>query len=280
VYLRLYDQKMKRLQISVCMVIHNEEKTLERCLKSFSDLVSEIIIVHDGKCTDNSLNIAKKYKAKIFVRPFKGYCEYHRPFTFKVAKYDWVLMPDADEYLSPTLQKALARLIKQGVGVYDFLWPGYDKGKTYDNAYKRTLFKKSKIKYFSLQNQNPLPLDNTVKIKRLDYIIHHRRDYDYLNLKLFWKRYQFISNINALQLLERHKFSLYNCKTADLEYRNIIRTRYPLLLGVIGSSLFHISKGIVEAVKDRQFFYFKQGFFTSLYCTMVFGKVFWYKLSK
>ena len=53
--------KNKKLSVSVVMVIYNEEKLFERAIGSFYDLVDEIIIVHDGKCIDQSLEIARKY---------------------------------------------------------------------------------------------------------------------------------------------------------------------------------------------------------------------------
>lgn len=271
---------MKKLPISACLVIHNEDRTLERCLKSFSKLVEEIIIVHDGSCSDNSLKIAKRYGAKIFIGTHKGYPEYHRPFTFKKTTHDWILMPDADEYLSNALQEALPKLIKRNVDIYDLLWPGYDNGNTYNNAYKRILFKKNAIKYFSLLNQNPLPVNNKVKIKQLNYIVHHKKTYNYLDIKIFLKRYQKISTLNALQLLGRQKLTLWNCKSADLEFRNRIRTKFPIIFGIVGSCLYHLTKGFIKSIKNLDIFYLKQGFFTSFYCILVFGKVFWYKLSR
>ncbi len=58
--------------ISACLVIHNERVLLRRCLESIKHVVSEIIVVHDGECSDDSLKMAKEYGAKIFQRQFIG----------------------------------------------------------------------------------------------------------------------------------------------------------------------------------------------------------------
>jgi len=52
--------------ISLCMIMKNEEKRLVRCLESVKGLVHEIIIVDTGS-TDNSIDIARSYGAKLFI---------------------------------------------------------------------------------------------------------------------------------------------------------------------------------------------------------------------
>ena len=53
------------IQISLCMIVKNEEKVLERCLASVADMMDEIVIVDTGS-TDRTKEIAKKYTDKIF----------------------------------------------------------------------------------------------------------------------------------------------------------------------------------------------------------------------
>ena len=38
------------IEISLCMIVKNEEKVLARCLDSVADLVDEIVIVDTGSC--------------------------------------------------------------------------------------------------------------------------------------------------------------------------------------------------------------------------------------
>ena len=44
-----------RQTISACLVVYNEEKVIRQCLDSIKGFVDEIILVHDGQCTDKTL---------------------------------------------------------------------------------------------------------------------------------------------------------------------------------------------------------------------------------
>ena len=46
------------MDISLCMIVKNEEDTIARCINSVKDIVDEIIIVDTGS-TDNTLKILK-----------------------------------------------------------------------------------------------------------------------------------------------------------------------------------------------------------------------------
>jgi cellulose synthase/poly-beta-1,6-N-acetylglucosamine synthase-like glycosyltransferase len=105
------EKKAEKLPVSAVMVIYNEEKVLERALRSFCDLVDETIIVHDGKCSDKSLEIARKYTNRIFEREHIGASERHRPFTYSPlkTKYDFsgILSPWSKQTLQPKKKPCL-----------------------------------------------------------------------------------------------------------------------------------------------------------------------------
>ena len=86
-------------KISVVMIVKNEEKCLERCLKSIKD-VDEIIILDTGS-TDGTIEIAKKYTDKVFINEYKWKDSFAdaRNYALKKATGDWVLSIDADEWL-------------------------------------------------------------------------------------------------------------------------------------------------------------------------------------
>ncbi|WP_336245697.1 glycosyltransferase [Paenibacillus apiarius] len=54
--------------ISLCMIVRNEEDTLERCLPSVANLADEIIIVDTGS-TDLQLEFTILNGSKILQRP-------------------------------------------------------------------------------------------------------------------------------------------------------------------------------------------------------------------
>lgn len=51
--------------ISLCMIVKNEEKTLDRCLQSVVGIPDEIIIVDTGS-TDRTKEIAGKWTPHVF----------------------------------------------------------------------------------------------------------------------------------------------------------------------------------------------------------------------
>jgi tetratricopeptide (TPR) repeat protein len=80
------------------MIARNEAEHLPRCLESIKDLVQEIIFVDTGS-TDNTVEIAKTYGAKVFHFPWADNFSDARNFAIKHATGDWILHLDADEEL-------------------------------------------------------------------------------------------------------------------------------------------------------------------------------------
>lgn len=173
-------KRNKKVKISACLVIYNEEKVLQRCLSSIQNVVDEIIVVHDGKCTDKSLQIAKKFNAKIFVRKHVGEAEYHRPFAFSKATGDWIIHIDADEYLSDELKQAIPNLVQsKNVSAYAVKWPVWvaeDKSfitkGPYSKMLRSFLFRKSDLYMLGLTHFHPSTIG--VEEKRNDLILYHK----------------------------------------------------------------------------------------------------------
>lgn len=84
--------------ISLCMIVKNEEGSLQECLSSVKSLVDEIIIVDTGS-TDKTKEIAKKFTTKIF--DFKWVDDFAkaRNFGIKKAKMDYVMWLDGDDFV-------------------------------------------------------------------------------------------------------------------------------------------------------------------------------------
>lgn len=89
-------------KISVCMIVKNEEKNLERCLKSINELVkigfAEIIIVDTGS-TDNTIEIAKKYTNNVYLHKWKNDFSEARNYSISTARGEYIFVLDADEEL-------------------------------------------------------------------------------------------------------------------------------------------------------------------------------------
>ena len=100
-----------RPKLSVCMIVKNEEAVLERCLASIKPVADEIIIVDTGS-TDRTMEIARKFDAKIYEHPWQKNFSLHRNQSLSYATGDWILQIDADEELDPQSQQVLLETIK------------------------------------------------------------------------------------------------------------------------------------------------------------------------
>ncbi len=98
-------------KISAVINTLNEEKKISRCLASLKGFVNEIVVV-DMMSSDRTVDIAKKFGAKVFKHKRIGYVEPARNFAISKAKYDWVVILDADEELSDGLKKYIKNEIK------------------------------------------------------------------------------------------------------------------------------------------------------------------------
>ncbi len=99
-------------KISVVINTLNEEKNLPNCLKSVKNLADEIVVV-DMESDDNTVKIAKKFGAKVYShKRTGGYVEPARNFALSKATGDWILLLDADEEISKTLENKLKNIIE------------------------------------------------------------------------------------------------------------------------------------------------------------------------
>ena len=87
------------ITISLCMIVKNEEKILERCLDSVADLVDEIVIADTGS-TDATKEIARRYTEKVYDFPWIDDFSAARNFVFSKATQEYIYSADADEVLS------------------------------------------------------------------------------------------------------------------------------------------------------------------------------------
>lgn len=95
-------------KISAVIIAKNEEIKIADCLRSVS-WCDELILIDTGS-VDKTLNIAKKFKAK--VHKFRGgsYNDW-RNEGLRCAKGEWIFYIDADERVTPELKEEIKKLI-------------------------------------------------------------------------------------------------------------------------------------------------------------------------
>ena len=139
------------MSLSVGLITYNEERRLGRTLESIKNIADEIIIV-DSNSTDNTVEIAKEYGAKLYVENWKGYGLQKNSVIEKCTK-DWILLIDADEVISSDLSKKILEVIKEGKEeLYDINFTSVCFGKKikhggWSGSYRIRLFKNGIGKY-------------------------------------------------------------------------------------------------------------------------------------
>lgn len=88
---------MKQL-ITCCLIVKNEEKNIERCLKSIKNICSQIVIVDTGS-TDSTLKLASRFNPEIYFHNWNNDFSEARNYSLTYAVNDWILVIDADEEL-------------------------------------------------------------------------------------------------------------------------------------------------------------------------------------
>ena len=93
--------------ISVVILTHNEETNIERCLDAVS--WSDDVLVVDSFSDDRTVEIAKRYGARVIQRAFKDFSS-QRNFASEQGdlRHEWVLHLDADEIVTPELKAELS----------------------------------------------------------------------------------------------------------------------------------------------------------------------------
>lgn len=125
--------------IGVCMIVKNEEKLLEKCLKSVSRFVQQIVVVDTGS-TDNTIDIAKNFSADIYYYPWDNSFSNARNFSISKSACDWILLLDADESIVQQDIDTLIDFIKTTeldgahFKVYNYVGQGTNTNYTLHNA--------------------------------------------------------------------------------------------------------------------------------------------------
>lgn len=200
-------------KLSAVVSVHNEEKNIEKCLKSL-EFADEIIVV-DNESSDNTIKIAAKYTKNIYSQkndPQK--IDIQKNFGFNKASKEWILSLDGDEEVSSELAEEIKSLSRASNKVSGYWIPrkNYMFGKWIrENTgwypdYQLRLFKNGKGRYESKHVHEDLKLEgNTEKLS--GHIIHH----NYESIAQFVNKIMIYAPNEADEYIKNgYKFSYYD----------------------------------------------------------------------
>lgn len=140
------------MKITAVVNTYNEEQNISHCLKSARQLADKIVVV-DMHSTDQTVEIAKKFGAKVFEHDYVGYVEPARNFALKKATGDWILIIDADEELPDSLARELKKIVAEDRADYvviprkNIIFGKWIKHSRWWPDYQVRFFKKGKVQW-------------------------------------------------------------------------------------------------------------------------------------
>lgn len=174
---------------------------IRRSLESLDGVADEIILVHDGPCTDATVSIAEDTGCRVFVREAVGDPEFHTVFAYEQAHGDWILSVDGDEFLSTEMAAVIPQLIEDPTcDAWAFFWPMWN-GRRYITRYgphKPVLFRRASLSMVGLlqsaeQVRGPLG--------RRPEQLHHQPLYNNFTLRSVKNKYRHWCRIHAGELV-------------------------------------------------------------------------------
>lgn len=109
-----------RKTLSVAIITKNEESNLQRTLTSVR-WADEMIVVDCGS-TDQTVEIASTFGARVVLEPWRGFGR-QKNFAIEQCTSDWILSLDADEEVSSGLAEEIRHLLEDKPAVDAYFLP-------------------------------------------------------------------------------------------------------------------------------------------------------------
>ncbi len=216
--------------LSVFLITKQEGANLDKCLASVKDIAGEIIIVDSGS-TDNTLEIAKKYGAKIFHKDFVSFTE-QKNFSLSKCSLPWALNLDADEYLTPALAQEIKKTLNKTTDIDGYF------------LIRNNIFLGREMRHSGISSEARLRLVRTKKAKYIGGLVHEElivegkretlkntfKHNTFISIEQYFNKFNSYTSLAALTMQQKNKkFHFFSLVRAPLEFLKI----YFLKLGIL-----------------------------------------------
>lgn len=220
------------IEISVAIIVKNEERVLARLLECVKKFADEIIVVDTGS-TDKTVQIALNYTKKVYYFAWVNDFSAARNYAFSFATKEYVMWLDADDVISEeNIQKIL--LLKNGEKAdtymlkYDIAFD--ESGKATFSYYRERILKNCLLaKWAGAVHEVIVPFGS---IKYTDISISHKKEVQNergRNLKIYKKLIK-----NGYVLNEREQY--YYAR--ELYYNGFSLSAEKVLKKVVKSKIY------------------------------------------
>ena len=171
-------------KISLVINTLNEESNISDCIKSAGDTIDEVIVC-DMYSDDSTVEIAKSCGAEVVFHDRVGFVEPARHFAISKAKYEWVLVLDADERMTDVLMGKLQEIVKKDKSdLVTFYWLNeYFGDYLIESSFRVPRFFRKKI-YMKYYTDSEIEIhknfrileekvSNKIELSTDYYLIHH-----------------------------------------------------------------------------------------------------------
>ncbi|MFN3870425.1 MAG: glycosyltransferase family 2 protein [Aquificaceae bacterium] len=194
--------------LSVLICTKNEERNIERAIKSVQGLASEIVVVDSGS-TDRTVEIAKSLGAKVFFKDWESYAN-QLNYGIDLCLGEWLLIIDADEEVSKELKENIKRELESPkYEIYQVCRRTYYLGEFLNHAWypewRIRLFKKGRVRFEGALHERAI---FEGKVGRLKGDLYH---YSFKSLEDQYLKTIRYAKIMAMDMKEKgKKFRWYN----------------------------------------------------------------------
>ncbi|MDU5111727.1 MAG: glycosyltransferase, partial [Clostridium sp.] len=223
---------MKKTTLSLCMIVKNEEKYIDKSINSVKDIVDEIIIVDTGS-TDSTLDILKNYNVKLYNYKWENDFASARNYAINKAKSNWIIFLDADEILDQSSKNTLIKYIESTPfdGCHFVIYNYRSENQNdFTIHYAFRLFRNNKGYHYKGKIHEQIFNDNykniTSKFSNEEIILHH---YGY-SIEILQKKDKRSRNIpillDSLKDNPEDSFNLFNLGNEYLAQNDVNKALY------------------------------------------------------
>ncbi|SDC34097.1 glycosyltransferase [Shouchella lonarensis] len=199
------------ITISLCLIVKNEEHTLDQCLSSVEGVPDEIIIVDTGS-TDRTKEIAHKWTSHVYDFEWIDDFAAARNASFSYATKEYIFWLDADDVLTPREKKKLIELKSSlpshvdAVAMKYQMLHGFDSNATSHTTRLRLVKREKGFTWKGIVHED-LSIDEQYQYFNSDIIVTHTKE---------------MSNPNGapsrrnIDIYERHLAKGYDLNVSDM----------------------------------------------------------------
>jgi glycosyltransferase involved in cell wall biosynthesis len=189
-------------RLSVAIITWNEEERLRACLESAA-WADEIIVI-DAESTDKTVQVAREFTDKVWVRSWAGFAA-QKNFALEQATGEWVLSLDADERVTAELRERIGRIVRSNgpadgysIARKNIFWGAWVRHGGLYPDYQLRLFRRDAGRFVDSAVHESVMIEG-----RVEALVEPMQHHSYRGLEDFVSRSNRYSTLAAQEIVRR-----------------------------------------------------------------------------